>query len=151
MHHSWEKNMKTYALWFALHIAMMGGVVTTNAAITEHAEPLRIGVAVDASFKMRNVWGKVPKILDAIAREHPSATFIVVTEPGRIGEWSRRPTLDGVRPFAPRRLEKLAETTLWNDTDKVYIITNEPKFETPNGWEVKHLGKLRKCSTSSTP
>ena len=133
--------MKAFVVWLALQSAVMGGAYAMAHSIEERAPAQRIGVAVDASFAMREDWGRVPRMLDDIARAHPKATFIVVTEPGSTGEWAERPSLGGARPFAPRRLEKLAAMALWDQTDTVYLITNDRGFDAPSGWRTRHPGE----------
>ena len=133
--------MKAFMMWLVLQSTMMAGAYAMVRNIDEQAPAQKIGVAVDASFAMREDWGHVPRMLDDIARAHPKATFIVVTEPGSTGEWAQRPSLDGARPFAPRRLEKLAAMPLWGQADTVYLITNDRAFDAPSGWRTRHPGE----------
>ena len=53
--------MKTFALWLVLHTAVMGTVLATTRSLEERAPAEKIGVAIDASFAMREDWAKVPQ------------------------------------------------------------------------------------------
>ena len=117
-------------LFAGAHVALGG--------YEEAAAPKRIGVAIDASFKMRNVWSAVPKILEGIAIKHRGAEFMVVTHPGKSGAWNHRPKLGGVRPFAPRRLDELIAMPVWDEAEAVYLVTNAPtdNLEVPSEWKI---------------
>ena len=130
--------MKTLVTWLLAHIIAFTAAHLAVAGYEGAAAPKRIGVAVDASFAMRNVWSTVPKVLEGISIKHRGAKFMVVTHPGKIGVWSLRPKLDGVRPFAPRRLDELISMPVWDEAEAVYLVTNAPtdKLEVPEEWQI---------------
>lgn len=131
--------MKTLMLWFAIHTAIWTATVQALSWQQAGRPAERIGIAVDASFAMREVWESVPKVLETIEQRHPGSQFVVVTQPGRTGQWNARPRLEGAQPFAPRQLETLTAMEVWENAHRVYLITNAPSetIDVPGHWTVE--------------
>ena len=131
--------MKTLLAWLVVHAAICTGAAAAVMHIERRAPPERVAIAVDASFAMREVWESVPKVLERIEARHGGAQFLVVTQPGKTGQWSARPRLEGARPFAPRQIESLRSMAVWEEADQVYLVTNAPEGEidVPGAWRIE--------------
>ena len=134
--------MKPFGIWLLITLTLFGALAGGyHLYLTRH--PRQVLVALDSSYPMKPVWGRVAGILDALD-DRRYTRFSLVTEKNRIHGWESELKPGRAVPYAPRNLSKLADPAGYpemEETARRILITNTPPEETARleGWEIIRL------------
>lgn len=139
--------MHPFRIWAAsAALLLAGGWAGSEVGLSSH--PKTVLVALDASHPMAAEWEAAGRTLDALA-DGRHVVLTVASEKGVEVRRTDRPSLSGVRPYAPRDLAKLAavaaaEGKAEGTADERILVTNADASEVPDalrGWRLVRPGQ----------